>query len=144
MPTTPCLSQKPQNCCCYGRVSRLWTLKTPIFMARKRWRHDVTMSSGNSQGYLWIPCEFFNSSANQSMCNKQSALEYVFIIRRILDLDQNFFSYAAYKKPSQKIRYTCVLLFLHPNNFNLPVVGSSTYQCLLQYPYIIFTFTLLH
>ena len=78
MPTTPCLSQKPENCCCYGRVSRLWTLKTPVFMARKRWRHDVTMSSENSQGYLWIPCEFYSSLANQIMCNKQSALEYHF------------------------------------------------------------------
>ena len=75
MPTTPCLSQKPKKCCCYGRVSTLWTLKTPGFMARKRWRHDVTMRSENSQGYLWIPCEFYSSLANQIMCNKQSTLE---------------------------------------------------------------------
>ena len=33
------------------------------------------MSSENSQGYLWIPCEFYSSLANQIMCNKQSALE---------------------------------------------------------------------
>ena len=68
----------PENCCCYGRVSMLWTLKTPILIARKRWRHDVTMSSENSQGYLWIPCEFYSSLANQIMCNKQSALESCF------------------------------------------------------------------
>ena len=80
MPTTPCLSQKPENCCCYGRVSTLWTLKTPVFMARKRWRHDVTMCSENSQGYLWIPCEFYSSLANQIMCNKQSALELIFTL----------------------------------------------------------------
>ena len=34
------------------------------------------MSSENSQGYLWLPCEFYSSLANQIMCNKQSALEY--------------------------------------------------------------------
>ena len=73
MPMTPCLLQKPENYCCYGCVSSLWTLKTPVFMVRKRWRHDVTMSSENSQGYLWIPCEFYSSFANQIMCNKQSA-----------------------------------------------------------------------
>ena len=84
MPTTPCLSQKPKNCCCYGLVSRLWTLQTPVFMARKRWRHDGTMSSEYSQGYLWIPCEFYTSLANQIMCNKQSALEFIF-----LDLSQD-------------------------------------------------------
>ena len=44
-------------------------------MARKRWRHDVTMSSENWQWYLWIPCEFYSSLANQIMYNKQSALE---------------------------------------------------------------------
>ena len=33
------------------------------------------MSSENLQGYLWIPCEFYSSLANQIMCNKQSALE---------------------------------------------------------------------
>ena len=36
------------------------------------------MSSENSQGYLWIPCEFYISLANQIMCNKQSALELWF------------------------------------------------------------------
>ena len=36
------------------------------------------MSSENSQGYLWIPCEFYSSLANQIMCNKQSALEFHF------------------------------------------------------------------
>ena len=88
MPTTPCLSQKPENCCCYGRVSRLWTLKTTVFLARKRWRHDVTMSSENSQGYLWIPCEFYSSLANQNMCNKQSALELRFDVSPTLHLRQ--------------------------------------------------------
>ena len=78
MSTTPCLSLKHENCCCYGRASRLWTLKTPEFMALKCWRHDVTMSSENSQGYLWIPCKFYSSLANQIMCNKQSALEKKF------------------------------------------------------------------
>ena len=38
------------------------------------------MSSENSQGYLWIPCEFYSSLANQIMCNKQRALELVFIV----------------------------------------------------------------
>ena len=79
MPTMSCMSQKPEKYCCYGRVSRLWTLKTPVFMARKRWRHDVTMFSENSQGYLWIPCEFCSSLANQIMCNKQSALELLLL-----------------------------------------------------------------
>ena len=38
------------------------------------------MSSENSQGYLWIPCEFYSSLANQiNMCNKQSALEFDFV-----------------------------------------------------------------
>ena len=36
------------------------------------------MSSEISQGYLWIPCEFYSSLANQIMCNKQSALELFF------------------------------------------------------------------
>ena len=39
------------------------------------------MSSENSQGYLWIPCEFFSSMANQIMCNQQSALEYSFTLQ---------------------------------------------------------------
>ena len=77
MPPTPCLLHKPENCCCYGHVSKFWTLKTPVFMARKHWCHDVTMSSENSQGYLWIPCKFYSSLSNQIMCNKQSALENV-------------------------------------------------------------------
>ena len=74
---TPCLPQKPENCCCYGRVSRLWTLKkNPMYLRRKnRWHHDVTMSPENSHGYLWIPWEFYSSLADQIMCYKQSALE---------------------------------------------------------------------
>ena len=74
MATMPCLSQKPKNCCCYVRISRLWTLKTPVFMVQKCWHHNIKMSSENSQGYLWIPCKFYSSLANQIMCNKQSAL----------------------------------------------------------------------
>ena len=83
MPTMPCLSQKPENGCCYGHVSRLWTLKTPVFMGQKRWRHDVTMSSENWQGNLWIPWEFFSSFANQIMCNKQSALEFPLQVAKV-------------------------------------------------------------
>ena len=40
------------------------------------------MSLENSQGYLWIPCEFYSSLANQIMCNIQSALEYWFLASR--------------------------------------------------------------
>ena len=47
-------------------------------MARKRWRNDITMSLENSQGYLWISCEIYNSMADQIMFNKQSALEFDF------------------------------------------------------------------
>ena len=55
MSMTPCLSQKPENCCCYARVSRLWTLKTPIFMARKRWRHNVLRKLARvSLNTLWV------------------------------------------------------------------------------------------
>ena len=49
---------------------------TSFYGAKKRWRHDVTISSENLQGYLWIPCAFYSSFANQIMCNKQSALEF--------------------------------------------------------------------
>ena len=41
------------------------------------------MSSENSEGYLWIPCEFYSSLANQIMCNKQSALE--------LDIERTYY-----------------------------------------------------
>ena len=44
-----------------------------------RWRHDFTMSSENLQGYLWIPCQFYSSLANQIMCKKKSALEYALL-----------------------------------------------------------------
>ena len=55
-----------------------------VYLGYERWKHqylwrenvDLTMSSENSQGYLWIPCEIYSSLANQIMCNKQSALEF--------------------------------------------------------------------
>ena len=74
MPTMPCLSQNPKTVVAMD-VSKLWTLKIPVFMVQNFWRHDLTMSSENLQGYLWIPCEIYSSLANQIMCNKQSALE---------------------------------------------------------------------
>ena len=43
------------------------------------------MSSANSQGYLWIPCKFYSSLANQIMCNKQSALELDICSKRRTD-----------------------------------------------------------
>ena len=60
---------------------------TSICGTKKRWRHDVTMSSENSQGYLSIPCEFYSSFANQIMCNKQSALELPIILDKLLWYD---------------------------------------------------------
>ena len=55
-----------------------------VYLRYERWKHQylwrekrgVTMCLANSQGYLWIPCEFYSSLANQIMCNKQSALEF--------------------------------------------------------------------
>ena len=76
MLTMSCLSQKPENC-----------VAMDMYLGYEPWKHiqylwcknvDVTMSSENSQGCLWIPCEFYSSLTNQIMCNKESALEFFF------------------------------------------------------------------
>ena len=71
MPMVPCLLQKPEKCCCYGRVSRLRTLKHQYL-----WREivDVMTSQCPKKTRKGI-CEFYSSFANQIMFNKPSALE---------------------------------------------------------------------
>ena len=62
-----------------------------VYLGYERWKHqnlwrendDGTMSSENSQGYLWIPwLRVYSSLANQIMCNKWSALEFIFFTGR--------------------------------------------------------------